>query len=224
MFTGLIQTQGRLLARCPRGEGYKLTFAHDLEALEIGESIAVNGVCLTATRCDCRNFEADASIETVTRTNLGEVPVGGSLHLERALRVGDRFGGHIVSGHVDARIRLLDVTKNGEAIELVFEQPTELVVFIAEKGSVAIDGVSLTINWVKDACFGVMLVPHSQQTTHLGSMRRGDNANLEVDIIARYVVHQARLGAAPTETGKPGNDATNRDASLRRTLARAGLV
>jgi riboflavin synthase len=222
VFTGLVQPQGRLLARSPRGNGFRLTIAHDFGLLELGESVAVNGVCLTAAVCRPERFEADASRETVSRSNLGTLPIGSSLHLERALRVGDRFGGHIVSGHVDATTHLLGVIRADEALELVFELPNLLLPFIAEKGSVAVDGVSLTVNQVTPESFGVVVVPHTQHATHLAELQQGDVVNVEVDVLARYVAHLARIGA--TSAGDPAADPTSRDASLRQALRSAGIL
>lgn len=222
VFTGLVQTQGRLLARSPRQQGFRLAVGHDLGSLELGESIAVNGVCLTVTATQRERFEADTSEETISRSTLGKLPLGQSVHLERALRVSDRLGGHIVAGHVDAVAHLLETQSVGDALELVFEQPTALVPFIAEKGSIAVDGVSLTINRASASSFSVMVVPHTQRSTRLGSLRRGDSVNLEVDVLARYIVHFARVGAAALDPNS--TEDTDRDASLRRTLARAGLL
>lgn len=222
MFTGLVQTQGKLLARGPRGEGFRLGVAHNLGPLELGESVAVNGVCLTATLCHPERFEADVSRETVACSNLGALSIGASVHLERALRVGDRFGGHIVAGHVDAISRLLEVKKFGDALELGFELPHGLLPYLAEKGSVALNGVSLTINWVKATQFGVTVVPHTQHSTHLATLQLGDLVNVEVDVLARYVVHLARLGAI---TGiEPVEASPDRDASLRLALIKAGIL
>jgi riboflavin synthase len=222
VFTGLVQTQGRLLARNPRGRGFRLSLAHDFGPIELGESIAVNGVCLTATACHPDRFEADASRETVSSSNLGALPIGCSVHLERALRVGDRFGGHIVAGHVDNVTRLLESTNVGDSLELVFELPNSLLPFIAEKGSVALDGVSLTVNRVTEAGFGVTVVPHTERATHLAALRQGDEVNVEVDVLARYIVHLARIGAPAA--GEPNRDTPDRDASLRQALRNAGIL
>jgi riboflavin synthase len=223
VFTGLVQQQGQLLARSPRGSGYSLSIAHAFGALEIGESIAVNGVCVTVTRDNSDRFEADASVETVARTTLGALPIGTAMHLERAMRIGDRFGGHIVSGHVDATTTLQAVEPQGDALELHFAAPESLACYIADKGSITIDGVSLTVNRVQPSHFSVMVVPHTQQMTHLGLLRRGNAVNVEVDILARYVVHWARTGATGN-TRSDDSGALERDASLRNALIRAGLL
>jgi riboflavin synthase len=204
--------------------GYRLSFAHDFGTLELGESIAVNGVCLTVATQQTGRFEADASEESVSRSTLGSLTMGCAVHLERALRVGDRMGGHIVAGHVDAVTQVLETRPCGEGIELSFALSAELLPFMAEKGSVAIDGVSLTVNRVAQGAFTVMLVPHTQQTTHLGSLRRGNDVNVEVDVLARYVVHLVRVGATTDAKPEPSAVVPDRDASLRRALARAGLL
>jgi riboflavin synthase len=225
VFTGLVQTQGKLLGRSPRAAGVRLCFGHDLGPLELGESVAVDGVCLTVATNHPQRFEADASRETVSCTTLSELAVGRAVHLERALRVGDRLGGHIVAGHVDAIAQHLETQTEGDALELVFELPARLAAFIAEKGSIAVDGVSLTVNRVTNTTFSVMVVPHTQRSTHLGSLRRGNAVNLEVDVLARYVVHLARVGTGgtnPQETGEAA--ASSRDATLRKALERAGLL
>lgn len=223
VFTGLVQTQGRLLARSPRQQGFRLAVGHDLGPLELGESIAVNGVCLTVTAAQRERFEADTSEETITRSTLGKLPIGHTVHLERALRVCDRLGGHIVAGHVDAVTELLEIKPAGDALELVFAQSAALIPFVAEKGSIAVDGVSLTINRVSQSSFSVMVVPHTQRSTCLGSLRRGDSVNLEADVLARYIVHFARVGVAAPLDQNP-KDSADRDDALRRTLQRAGLL
>ncbi|HEY5958340.1 MAG TPA: riboflavin synthase [Polyangiaceae bacterium] len=224
MFTGLVQQQGQLLARSPRGSGYWLSVAHAFGALDVGESISVNGVCVTVTDWRADRFEADASVETVSRTTLGELAIGTSMHLERAMRVGERFGGHIVSGHVDATTTLLAIEPQGDALELHWSTPEALACYIAEKGSITLDGVSLTVNCVQPSHFTVMVVPHTRQTTHLGLLRRGNVANLEVDILARYVVHWARTGAIKGDARDADAVNAEREASLRNALNRAGFL
>ncbi|MGC4067662.1 MAG: riboflavin synthase [Polyangiaceae bacterium] len=238
MFTGLVQTQGQLLGRTSRGSGYRLAIRHDFGSLEMGESVAVNGACLTVAAFAANRFEADCSKETVDRTTLGGLPIGTSVHLERALRVGDRLGGHFVSGHVDAVIALASLRAEGDAKELVFALPRTLAPYVAEKGSITIDGVSLTVTSLSSANFGVMVVPHTLASTHLGSLRRGNDVNVEVDVLARYVVHHAthataavggssELASAATvdRSTEASSDANvDRDAAFRKTLNRAGWI
>lgn len=225
MFTGLVQTQGQLLSRSARGAGYRLTLQHGYGPLEVGESIAVNGACLTVASCSQTRFDADCSKETAERTNLGSLGIGTAVHLERALRVGDRLGGHFVTGHVDAKVATLDSVPEGDANLLRFELPASLRPFVVEKGSITLDGVSLTINRVTIDSFSVMIVPHTLRATHLGSLRRGNIVNVEADVLSRYVVHLAQLGSSWTPNQSPSPvDAGDRDQSLQKALAKAGML
>lgn len=211
-----------------RGPGLRLHVAARLDALADGESIAVNGVCLTVTDPGPGGFTADVSLESVRRTNLGLVSAGAAVNLERALRLGDRVGGHLVSGHVDAVVRARQVTSVGEARQAVFDLPAELGAYLAPKGSVALDGVSLTVNAVHAGGFDVMLIPHTLGATTLAALGPGRALNLEVDLLARYVVAAlgapggARAGAGPAANGSGGDPAG--DASLIEALRRAGLM
>jgi riboflavin synthase len=165
-------------------------------------------------------FYADVSAETLSRSSLGRLAIGSPVNLERALRVGDRLGGHWVSGHVDAVIQLLHAVHVGEAISLNFELPEPLVPYVATKGSVAIEGVSLTVNEVARDRFSVMIIPHTQQATTLDRARPGDSLNLEVDVIARYVVNALSHGAVSGST----RATSHRDNDLHQALVRAGFV
>jgi riboflavin synthase len=189
MFTGLITAMGTLAAREPRGPGARLTLNARFEdgPLALGESIAVSGACLTVDAITAGGFEVDASAETLARTTLGGLRVGGTVHLERALRAADRMGGHVVTGHVDGVGSLLERRPVGESVALVFKVPAELAPFVAEKGSITVEGVSLTVNGVGADCFDVTIIPHTLEKTHLGRLKPGDPVNLEVDLIARYV-------------------------------------
>ena len=193
MFTGLIEGVGRLAAREMRGGDARLRI--DIGTLpwgagagvRMGESISVNGTCLTVVAFDDTGFEADASNETLGLTTLGEVDVGRALNLERAMRPTDRLGGHLVSGHVDGVGTVVHAWADGRAQRWVFEAPASLRRYIAAKGSICVDGVSLTVNAVDDRGFEVTLVPHTIAHTAFGETRAGDPVNLEVDLLARYV-------------------------------------
>ena len=193
MFTGLIEGVGRLAAREMRGGDARLrieagTLPWGAEAdVRPGESISVNGTCLTVVSFDATGFDADASNETLALTTLGELPVGRPLNLERAMRPTDRLGGHLVSGHVDGVGTVVHTWDDGRAQRWVFGAPATLRRYIAAKGSICIDGVSLTVNAVDDAGFEVALVPHTLAHTAFGETRPGDAVNLEVDMLARYV-------------------------------------
>lgn len=187
MFTGLVESMGRLRARERRGPGYRVGIETDLGPLELGESIAVNGACLTVVTIEPWGFNADVSLETVERTTVGRTAVGAGVNLERSLRIGDRIGGHLVTGHVDGLARVTDRSPAGEAVRVRFAIPTELMGFLAEKGSVCLDGVSLTVNSVCRGGFEVMVVPHTLAVTTLERLAPGRELNIEVDLIARYV-------------------------------------
>ena len=202
MFTGIIETTGVLKARAPRGPGARLVVLTQMGPLVIGESIAVNGVCLTVQTIVVGGFECDASAETLARSTLGTIPLGANVHLERALAVGSRLGGHIVTGHVDGKLRLKTRERVGETLKLVLEIPdATLARFVAAKGSVAIDGVSLTVNGASGHEFDVVIIPHTMSVTTLGHLMPGDEANLEVDLLARYVARllASDAGSAPAE-------------------------
>jgi riboflavin synthase len=188
VFTGIVETTGLLKARATRGPGARLLVSTDMGPLVVGESIAVHGVCLTVETIVVSGFECDASAETLARSTLGSIPLGGTVHLERALPMGGRLGGHIVTGHVDGKLRLRNRERVGDALKLGFEiQDGDLVRYVAPKGSVAIDGVSLTVNGTNGREFEVVIIPHTLAVTTLGHLMPTDEANLEVDILARYV-------------------------------------
>jgi len=199
MFTGLVELKGNLARRTRRGPGYRLSVEAAFGALTLGESISVSGACLTVVDSDGRGFDADVSLETADRTTLGLLAIGAPLNLERALKVGDRLGGHLVSGHVDALAELLRVTPAGEAQRLSVGFPPELARFIAAKGSITLDGVSLTVNAVTDRVLEVMVIPHTLSVTTLGELRPGARINLEVDTLARYAVRYLEVSAGNSE-------------------------
>jgi len=190
MFTGLVEGVGALAARETRGGDARLTVdvgTLPFERVQLGESISVNGVCLTVVAFDAARFEADASNETLALTTLGALPVGQALNLERAMRPDDRLGGHLVSGHVDGVGQVLQVSDDARAQRWTFAAPKLLLRYIAQKGSICVDGVSLTVNAVDDAGFEVALVPHTIAHTAFARTTVGDAVNLEVDLVARYV-------------------------------------
>jgi riboflavin synthase len=190
MFTGIVQGMGAVRAIEPRGGDATLLFdtgTVSLAGIEPGGSIAVNGVCLTATQFDDCSFRADLSRETLTLTTLGECVVGTPVNIEKALLAGQALGGHYVTGHVDGVGHLVARHDDARSVRMEFQVPAALARYVARKGSICIDGVSLTVNGSKADRFDVNLVPHTLQVTTLGRLQPGDRVNLEVDIIARYV-------------------------------------
>ena len=190
MFTGLVQGVGHLAARTARGGDARLRIAIGtlpLADAQLGESIAVNGVCLTVVAFDGTAFEADASNETLALTTLGVLPIDAPLNLERALRASDRLGGHLVSGHVDSVGKVLAIEPDARAQRWRFAAPQPLLRYIAKKGSICVDGTSLTVNEVDEHGFEVALVPHTVAHTAFQATRAGDPVNIEVDQVARYV-------------------------------------
>ena len=190
MFTGIIEGVGRLVASERVGGDVRLTVAVGslpFDSVQMGESIAVNGVCLTVVAFDADSFAADASNETLALTTLGALKAGDAVNLERAMRPTDRLGGHLVSGHVDGLGRVESVTDDARAQRWRFAAPASLLRYIAKKGSICVDGVSLTVNEVDDAGFDVALIPHTVAHTRFADTRVGDAVNLEIDLVARYV-------------------------------------
>ncbi len=189
MFTGIIQGQGRLVEKRPSGGGmvFVLETDFDLTDPEEGESIACNGVCLTAKNISGRRFDVDVSPESLSRTNLGDKATGSTLNLERALRLSDRLGGHMVSGHVDGVSKVLSRTPDGDFVLFTFSIPKGHGKYIIEKGSITIDGISLTVNHCDTSTFSVSIIPHTLVVTSLGSLKSGSEVNIEVDLIGKYV-------------------------------------
>jgi riboflavin synthase len=190
MFTGIILAVGRIERIELKGGDARLridTGDLDLAGTKLGDSIATNGVCLTAVELGASGFAADVSAETLSRTTLGQLKVGARVNLELALTPSTRLGGHLVSGHVDGVGRLIERRRDARSQRLRFEAPAGLAKYIAEKGSICVDGVSLTINAVHGAQFDVNIVPHTLEQTSLGDLAPGDPVNLEVDLIARYL-------------------------------------
>ena len=189
MFTGIIQGTGKLVSRKSSGGGLAFTFesGFDLTDPEEGESIAVNGACLTAYDIRANRFSVDVSPESLDRTTLGEIQAGSVVNLERALRLSDRLGGHLVSGHVDCVGILSASRQEGDFWIMSFSVPPEQDRYIIEKGSITIDGISLTVNSCSRGTFAVSIIPHTMQVTTLGALQSGGRVNIEVDIIGKYV-------------------------------------
>ena len=206
MFTGIITDIGHVAQVEMRGDmRARVACGYDMAGVAIGASIACDGVCLTVVDKGAGGhgagehggwFDVDISAETLAKTNIGAAgwPVGKRLNLERALRVGDELGGHIVSGHVDGVARIEEARPDGDSLRLTLHVPPDLARFIAEKGSVALNGTSLTVNEVAGDRFGVNLIPHTQQVTTWGEAAVGDAVNLEIDTLARYVARLAEAG------------------------------
>jgi len=190
MFTGIIQDVGRIEARVARGGDERLTVAverMELGHTTLGDSICVQGVCLTVVAFTARTFDADVSRETLSLTALGDLHPGASVNLEPALRAGDPLGGHLVSGHVDGVGQVMGLAEDARSQRVTVAAPAELARYIARKGSIAVDGVSLTVNAVTEREFEVNLIPHTLTVTTLGQLAVGTRVNLEIDPLARYV-------------------------------------
>jgi riboflavin synthase len=188
VFTGLVIGVGRVAALERSGAGARLTIETPLVAeLRAGDSIAVNGVCLSAASLENGSFAADAMNETLSRTSLGGLTPGAEVNLELPLRAGDRLGGHVVQGHVDGVGTVVGVTEDGFARRIQIEAPSDVLRYVIEKGSIAVDGVSLTVAGLDSRSFTVSLIPETLQRTNLGRAGAGDRVNLEVDVLAKYV-------------------------------------
>jgi riboflavin synthase len=190
MFTGIILTTGRITAMNDKGGDLELAVdaaGLDVARIAIGDSICVQGVCLTATRKQDTSFFADVSRETLTKTTLGKLGVGSRVNLEPSLRAGDPLGGHLVSGHVDAVGALRGMQQDARSWRLDFELPASLMRFVAAKGSICINGVSLTVNNVAGQRFDVNIIPHTRAVTTLGDLQISDGVNVEIDVVARYL-------------------------------------
>ena len=197
MFTGIITDIGRVTRVVPQGDlRARIACRYDMAGVDLGASIACDGVCLTVVDKGADWFDVDISAETLDKTNIGATgwTEGKAVNLERALRVGDELGGHIVSGHVDGVATIVEAHREGGSLRLTFEAPAHLARFIAPKGSVALNGTSLTVNEVQGNRFGVNLIPHTQEATTWGAARPGDAVNLEIDTLARYVARLAEAG------------------------------
>lgn len=207
MFTGIIEGVGRLAARDSIGGDVRFTFEvgslpwskQGVDEVRLGESIAVNGTCLTVIDFDATSFKADASTETLALTTLGWLPLGAALNLERAMRPTDRLGGHIVSGHVDGIGTVQSVHEDARAQRWRFAAPAALLKYIAKKGSICVDGTSLTVNDVDGDGFEVALIPHTVAHTRFADTHVGEAVNLEIDLVARYVERLLQGACAPED-------------------------
>lgn len=203
MFTGIIQAIGSITTIEARGGDARLRVqaaALDMSDVRLGDSIAVNGVCLTAIEHDDKGFSADVSGETLARTTLGALHAGGRVNLEKALTPQTRLGGHLVSGHVDGVGEVLERRRDARSVQFRIQAPAGLAKYIAAKGSICVDGVSLTVNAVQGAVFDLNIVPHTLQATTLDSCGPGHKVNLEVDLVARYL-ERLLLGEQAADSG-----------------------
>lgn len=189
MFTGIVEEIGHIEAIEKGNRSAKLVITANkiLQDIQLGDSIAVNGICLTACRISKSNFTADVMAETMNRSNLGNLKKGSAVNLERAMPANRRFGGHIVSGHVDGTGTIIDFKKDENAVWVTIKAGANLLKYIVEKGSIAIDGISLTVAYVDDSCFKVSIIPHTADETILLHKKTGDTVNLECDVIGKYV-------------------------------------
>jgi riboflavin synthase len=232
MFTGLVETKGTVDRITTRGGDSRLVVRGEFERepLALGESIAVDGVCLTVAAIlkpgpGLCVFEADASAETLAKTTVGELTAGAHVNLERAMPLGGRMGGHIVSGHVDGVGSIKEKVPVGGAMKVTFQLPRDLVRYVAPKGSICINGVSLTVNNVTDDCFDVFLVPHTREKTSLDALPVSARVNIEVDLLARYVARLLEHGrVASAEPSTDTVSATASDAAWTERLQRAGYL
>ncbi|MCA0938791.1 riboflavin synthase [Yangia mangrovi] len=188
MFTGIVTDMGEIRALEQAGDlTARIGTAYDTAGIEIGASIACDGVCLTVVTLGDDWFDVQISAETLSKTNLGGWEPGRRVNLERALKVGDELGGHIVSGHVDGLAEVISIQDEGDSTRVQLRAPDELAKFIASKGSVALNGTSLTVNEVQGTVFGINFIPHTKEVTTWGGVKLGDKVNLEIDTMARYV-------------------------------------
>jgi riboflavin synthase len=200
MFTGIIESLGRIVSVEPRGGDVRMVIASDdgyLADAGLGDSVAVSGICLTVREKLANGFAADLSVETLQATSSGGWQAGRRVNLEKALTPHKPLGGHLVSGHVDGLGRLVEKHEEARSWRMRFEVPGDLAKYIARKGSITIDGISLTVNEVEGRCFGVNIIPHTLSQTTLGDLQPGDAVNLEVDLIARYLERLLAAREAP---------------------------
>jgi riboflavin synthase len=198
MFTGIVTDVGKIISvsDLPKGKRFRVETVHDINTIDIGASIAHSGVCLTVVEKGDNWYDVEAWEEALRLTTLDGLEAGSPVNLERSLKIGDELGGHLVSGHVDGTAEIVMVEEEGDAVRFTLEAPAELAHFIATKGSVALDGTSLTVNKVDGVRFDVLLIKHTLEVTTWGERKQGDKLNLEIDTMARYA---ARLAEKVTE-------------------------
>ncbi len=222
MFTGIIEGLGTIQSIKPSGQGCKMTILSDfvLEGTKIGDSIAINGACLTAVRIEEKQFEVDVSPETLTISTLGSAGIGNRVNIERALRVSDRLDGHIVSGHIDGMGRIVGRKNVSNAIIITIDVSHTLSRYMIKKGSVAVDGVSLTINNCGEKSFEVSIIPHTAKLTTVGIKNIGEHVNIETDLIGKYVEKFITKGS-----GESGIDEASPSSSIdMQFLAKTGFL
>lgn len=208
MFTGIIEDVGHIESLTPTGDDIRLRIRVnklDMSDVALGDSIANNGVCLTVVDMSASGFSADVSHETIKRSGFADYKAGSKVNLEKAMLPSSRFGGHIVSGHVDGVGEVISVNPVGRYVEIWVQAPNDLARYLAEKGSITVDGVSLTVNAVDGAKFLITLIPHSLQETIIGGYKKGTKINLEVDVIARYL-ERLMLGDKAAQSGQQKSD------------------
>ncbi|QHJ11163.1 Riboflavin synthase [Paraglaciecola mesophila] len=208
MFTGIIEDVGHIESLTPTGDDIRLRIRVnklDMSDVALGDSIANNGVCLTVVDMNSSGFSADVSHETIKRSGFADYKAGSKVNLEKAMLPTSRFGGHIVSGHVDGVGEVISVNPVGRYVEIWVQAPKDLARYLAEKGSITVDGVSLTVNAVDGAKFLITLIPHSLQETIIGGYKKGTKINLEVDVVARYL-ERLMLGDKAAESGQQKSD------------------
>ena len=208
MFTGIIEDVGHIESLTPTGDDIRLNIRVnklDMSDVALGDSIANNGVCLTVVDMNSSGFSADVSHETIKRSGFADYKAGSKVNLEKAMLPTSRFGGHIVSGHVDGVGEVVSVNPVGRYVEIWVQAPKDLARYLAEKGSITVDGVSLTVNAVEGAKFLITLIPQSLQETIIGGYKKGTKINLEVDVVARYL-ERLMLGDKAAETGQQKSD------------------
>jgi riboflavin synthase alpha subunit len=223
LFTGIVEASGRVAEIAPAGNLTRVAVEaaqHLTEGVRVGDSVAVNGCCLTVTKLEAGRLHFEAVRETLERTALGGLAVGARVNLERALRAGARLDGHIVQGHVDGTGRVRELSRRGQDVRLAIDCPAAIRDSLVEKGSVAIDGVSLTVVGVDAKGFDVALIPHTLEITTLGERRAGDRVNLEADVLAKYVRRYVERVLKSSKTSSSRARASSRPISTRRAVKR----